>query len=89
MSLLTAAGRWGSGGDYMGLTAAADGGFHAFWADSRTGTFQAWTTRIRVDRPLSLSPNEASLRALAPATPRPPVVRTPEPITRDVELIFD
>lgn len=89
VSLLTAAGRWGSGGDYMGLTAAADGDFHAFWADSRTGTFQAWTAQIRVERPVASSPNEASLRALSPSPPPAPAVRTPEALTRDIEVIFD
>jgi hypothetical protein len=33
----------------MGLTAAADGTFHPFWADARTGTYEAWTARVRVD----------------------------------------
>lgn len=46
---LSAAGRWGNGGDYGGMTVAADGAFHPFWADARTGTFQAWTARVRVE----------------------------------------
>ena len=49
MVFLSAAARWANGGDYMGMTAAADGVFHPFWADSRTGTYEAWTARIRVD----------------------------------------
>jgi hypothetical protein len=40
--------RWSHGGDYMGLTASADGVFHPFWTDSRSGTFQIYTTRIEV-----------------------------------------
>jgi hypothetical protein len=48
MVLLSAAGRWGNGGEYSGMAADTDGAFHPFWADSRTGTFQAWTARVRV-----------------------------------------
>jgi hypothetical protein len=88
ISLLTSAGRWGSGGDYMGLTAATNGDFHAFWADSRDGTFQAWTARIRVERPPLPSANDRAVRALAPPSARPSA-QGPEPMTRDVELIFD
>src|SRR6266852_5346689 len=42
-----------NGGDYMGLIADADGIFHPFWADSRSGTFQVWTSRIRVITPVN------------------------------------
>ena len=48
MLLLSAAGRWGNGGDYASMAAAADGAFHPFWADSRTGTYQIWTAKVRV-----------------------------------------
>ena len=51
MSFLSAAGRWGNGGDYTGMAADADGVFHPAWADSRTGTFQVMTARVRVERP--------------------------------------
>jgi hypothetical protein len=34
--------------DTVGLTAAADGSFHPFWIDNRTGVPQVWTARIRV-----------------------------------------
>jgi hypothetical protein len=40
--------RWRFGGDYMGITAAADGRFHLMWADSRTGVYQIWTTAVEV-----------------------------------------
>jgi len=49
MSFLSAAGRWGNGGDYTGMAADADGVFHPAWADSRTGTFQVMTARVRVE----------------------------------------
>ena len=40
--------RWGQGGDYTGLAADRGGAFHAFWPDSRSGTFQVMTARITV-----------------------------------------
>lgn len=42
------ASRWPLGGDYSGLAAGADGRFHLFWIDSRTGIYQVWTTTARV-----------------------------------------
>jgi hypothetical protein len=36
-------------GDYAGMAAAADGSFHPFWIDNRTGIPQVWSARIRVD----------------------------------------
>ena len=50
IAFLSTAGRFFTGGDFSGLAAGRDGVFHPFWADSRTGTFQAWTTRIRIER---------------------------------------
>ena len=40
--------RWQFGGDYSGPTAGADGAFHIFWADSRTGLYQIWHRAIEV-----------------------------------------
>ncbi len=37
-----------NGGDTAGLTADADGTFHAFWIDNRTGIPQMWTAPIAV-----------------------------------------
>lgn len=48
ITFLSAAARWGHGGDYIGLTTDGEGTFHPFWPDSRTGTFQAMTSRVRV-----------------------------------------
>lgn len=42
--------RWPEGGDYSGLTAAADGTFHVLWADSRDGIYQLWTATVAVRR---------------------------------------
>ena len=36
-------------GDYAGLVAGADGTFHTFWIDNRTGLAQIWTAPIVVD----------------------------------------
>jgi hypothetical protein len=40
--------RWQFGGDYSGLAAGADGAFHIFWADSRTGLYQIWHRTMEV-----------------------------------------
>ncbi len=40
--------RWPEGGDYSGLAAAADGTFHALWADSRDGIYRLWTAPVTV-----------------------------------------
>ena len=43
-----AARRWRlGGGDYLVMTAAADGSFHPIWSDGRTGVSQIWTAAIR------------------------------------------
>jgi hypothetical protein len=36
-------------GDYAGLAADANGAFHSFWIDDRTGLAQIWTAAITVD----------------------------------------
>ncbi len=41
-------GRWSWGGDYFGLTAAADGRFHVLWSDARSGKFELMTSAISV-----------------------------------------
>lgn len=43
--------RWAFGGDYSGLAAGADGTFHLFWADSRSGLYQVWSSAVRVGAP--------------------------------------
>ena len=40
--------RWAMGGDYLGLTAGADGRFHLVWSDARDGAFQIWTAAVSV-----------------------------------------
>jgi hypothetical protein len=73
LTFLSAAGRWGNGGDYSGLTADAEGVFHPFWADSRTGTFQAMTARVRVEG--------------APTTPLPGLPNPSPVVTRPADLV--
>lgn len=69
----SAASRFPNGGDYTGLTADARGDFHAFWPDARTGTFQAWTARVRVERsPVEISGTWAEAD-----------------VSQDVDLLFD
>ncbi|MBA3714084.1 MAG: hypothetical protein H0W76_16770 [Pyrinomonadaceae bacterium] len=65
ITFLSAAQRFSNGGDYMGLTADAGGVFHPFWADGRTGTFQAWTSQVQVELP-------AKPPAMNGAVPMPP-----------------
>jgi hypothetical protein len=45
---LTMVRRFKEGGDYHGLVALPDGSFHAIWSDSRSGSYQLWSARIRV-----------------------------------------
>lgn len=40
--------RWSFGGDYSGLAAGADGRFHLFWADSREGVYQIWSSMASI-----------------------------------------
>lgn len=69
--------RWPDGGDYIGLTADADGIFHPFWSDARSGTYQLYSAAIRV-------PTGETAKA-SPAAAE----RTPASITDRVTLVFD
>jgi hypothetical protein len=60
----------------MGMTASADGVFHPFRADSRTGTYEAWTARIRVD-------------TTGPAAAQPAPVLEERDLTGAVEFVPD
>ena len=33
-------------GDYIGIAGPANGTAYPFWADDRTGNYQAWTTKV-------------------------------------------
>ena len=58
-------GRLESGGDYLGLTADAEGVFHPIWPDTRTGTYRLYTAAVRVtsDGPVS-APADAVVREI-------------------------
>jgi hypothetical protein len=88
INLLNAAGRWGNGGDYMGLTTDAAGIFHPFWADSRSGTFQIWTARVEVKLPPAAPTTPASASPASTPTPVQPERVTTSLGTR-VELVYD
>lgn len=51
-SFVTTAGGFTDGGDYLWIAADADGVFHPIWADTRTGSYQAWTAAIKVGAPV-------------------------------------
>jgi len=40
--------RWSVGGDYFGLSSDSTGRFHLVWADTRTGVYQLWHTKVEV-----------------------------------------
>jgi len=67
--------RWPSGGDYVGLTADAEGVFHPFWSDGRSGTYQLYTAAIRV--------------AASPTAAAAPAERTASSLTGKMTLVFD
>jgi hypothetical protein len=48
MDFLSGYSRWRDAGDYIGLSADANGVFHPVWPDSRNGTFELQTARIEV-----------------------------------------
>jgi hypothetical protein len=83
----SAASRWGSGGDYMGLTSDKNGGFHPFWADARSGTFQIYTALVRVQTP----PKPAAAGEPEPAktAAASPPARVEVPIDERVDFVFD
>ena len=74
LAMISAASRWVNGGDYMGLTASADGRFHPVWADARSGTYQVYTAEVRVED--------------GPPAP-PPAAGEPLDVTGRIELVHD
>jgi hypothetical protein len=57
------AARWPFGGDYSGLAAGADGRFHVFWADRRSGVYQLWTASVEVSGAGAPSPGPTPRKA--------------------------
>jgi len=80
LTLLSPMSRYAAGGDYIGLAAGIDGTFHPLWPDSRSGTFQVYTTQVRLQRTAPSSGGDP-----APAV----CTATRVEITDDVALISD
>jgi len=80
MTMLSPMSRYAAGGDYIGLAADLDGTFHPLWPDSRSGTFQVYTTQVRLQRAASISSADPTPAAC-------PAARVE--ITDDVSLISD
>jgi hypothetical protein len=55
--------RYPTGGDYIGLAADASGDFHPFWPDSRSGRFQIYSARVRVDEREDVAKTLETVRA--------------------------
>ena len=49
INTLSGLSRWKIGGDYIGMTADSEGAFHPLWADGRSGTYQLYSSRIRIE----------------------------------------
>ncbi|HEX9303294.1 MAG TPA: sialidase family protein [Thermoanaerobaculia bacterium] len=88
LTAVSAATRWASGGDYMGLTADKDGVFHPFWADSRSGTFQIYTARVQVETPPKKESRKTSTTS-PPEPPKPERERVEVSLLDRVEFVFD
>jgi hypothetical protein len=56
-------GSWPTGGDYMGLAADDKPVFYPFWADSRSGTYQLYATKIYVDSKPIFDPQRETVEA--------------------------
>ena len=92
LSLLSAANRWVTGGDYLGLTSNRMGTFYPLWTDARTGTYQLYTAPIRVSVPPTAEEAERK-KAIAQFYPEKPASdpakRIEQSILDNVELLFD
>jgi hypothetical protein len=86
VNFLSGFSRYPSGGDYIGMTADGDGAFHPFWSDARSGTFQLYSARIRVE-PGEGTRKEASAAARAASEPKKE--RVSESLIGRVTLEFD
>lgn len=84
VALLSAASRWVNGGDYMGLTASADGHFHPVWADARSGSYQVYTAEVRIEEGVAAAGAAAGQAAVGG-----PAVGEPVDVTGRIELVND
>jgi hypothetical protein len=92
LTLLSAANRWATGGDYLGLTSNRMGVFYPLWTDARTGTYQLYTAAIRVKLPPTAEEQERA-KAIAqyypPKAEPDPSKRVETSILDMVEMVFD
>lgn len=83
MDFYSAFSTWPDGGDYSGLAVDSENAFHPLWADSRSGTFQLYTSRIAVERE-AVKPDEKPVSAArAPARVNDRVVLAYDPVAFD------
>jgi hypothetical protein len=86
MDFYSAFSTWPDGGDYLGLAVDADDVFHPLWSDSRGGTFQLYTARIRV---LQGAVKPQSERVSARVNDRVVLAYDPvsfDPVTKEVSI---
>ena len=88
LTFTSAAGRWPAGGDYIGLATDSSGAFRPLWPDARTGTFQLYTTDLRVDVPKTRKAEGTSPAGPPPDAPEPPT-RAETSLEDKVEFVFD
>ena len=89
LTFLSAASRWPMGGDYIGLGVDADGNFHPFWPDNRTGTSLIETATVRVQgAPKNRSVDTDESEETPPAPPSKPHLAQTD-VTSRLELVFD
>ncbi len=95
LSFLSAASRWSTGGDYLGMTANRAGIFYPLWTDARSGTYQLYTAAIRVEPPPPPPPSDPEEAKRDAALARPedprgkPELRVRTSLTGKVEFVFD
>ena len=92
LTLLSAANRWATGGDYLGLTTTRTGTFYPLWTDARTGTYQLYTAALNVKLPPTAEETERAKALAEYDPPKPasdPAKRTETSVLNDVEMVFD
>lgn len=76
VTFISSATRWRAAGDYMGLATDPSGRFHLVWSDARSGTYQVWTSVLKVGPQTEIT---GALPAAAELTD----------ITTEVEVVTD
>jgi hypothetical protein len=84
VTMISAFSRWPNGGDYIGLAADANGVFHPFWTDARSGTYEVYSSRVEVSAGAVTLASSAP-RALERRTVNEQVTLDLDPVTVDWE----